>query len=465
MASINRSAAARSRTVEAPRTHGGAKAARVNKRQQLERSVMSCLLWEKEFYEEGQSIVDRIKTLVAQVDAHDVANIAIRAKRDMRLRHVPLLLAVEMAKTKHGRSYLKYVIPEIITRADDIPELLSIYWKDGKKPIAKQLKKHLGEAFRKFDEYQLGKYKGGQKAVKLRDILRMLHIKPDTKAQAALWGRVMNDQLAPPDTWEVALSAGADKKETFTRLLKEEKLGYLALLRNLRNMDQAGVNTPLIKKALLEHAGVGKMLPWQFIAAAKNAPKFEREIDQAFINCLDAKVKLKGRTVVVVDISGSMHGSLSTYSDMNRLDASCALATIIAGSCEDAVVYATAGNDGLRRHATDVVPPRSGMALVDAIKGMNAKLGGGGIFLKQVCDYIESKESSVDRMIVITDEQDCSSSDKDRPALAEPLGSKTNYLVNVSSTRNGIGYGKWVHIDGFSQAVVTYIAQSEASLN
>src|SRR5437763_16301454 len=84
-------------------THEGAPAKRIDALAQLERSVMSCLLWENEFYESGQTIGERIAELVKQVPAEQVAQVAIQAKRDMRLRHVPLLLARELMRTVEGR--------------------------------------------------------------------------------------------------------------------------------------------------------------------------------------------------------------------------------------------------------------------------------------------------------------------------------------------------------------------------
>ena len=80
--------------------------------------------------------------------------------------------------------------------------------------------------------------------VTLRDVLFMSHAKPKDEAQAALWRRLAANELANPDTWEVQLSAGADKKETFERLIREKKLGYIALIRKLRNMEQADVEVP-----------------------------------------------------------------------------------------------------------------------------------------------------------------------------------------------------------------------------
>src|SRR5712691_5555100 len=104
----------------------------------------------------------------------------------------------------------------------------------GKAPLSKQAQKALARAFPKFNEYALQKYNGGQKAVKLRDVLRICHAKPANDDQAALWKRLNEGTLSTPDTWEVELSKGGDKKESWTRLLKEEKLGGLAMLRNLR---------------------------------------------------------------------------------------------------------------------------------------------------------------------------------------------------------------------------------------
>ena len=109
------------------------------------------------------------------------------------------------------------------------------------------MRKGLARAIAKFDEYELAKY-DRDSAVKLRDVLRLVRPTPKDEAQSALWKRVKERTLTMPDTWEVALSGGADKKATFERLLRERKLGYLALLRNLRNMVQAGVDVDLVRR-------------------------------------------------------------------------------------------------------------------------------------------------------------------------------------------------------------------------
>src|SRR3954469_8111199 len=103
-------------------THEGAPAPRIDALAQLERSVMSCLLWESEFYEDGQTIGQRIAELVKVVPAEDVSRVAVQAKEDMRLRHVPLLLARELMRSKEGRAQARELFARVILRPDDITE-------------------------------------------------------------------------------------------------------------------------------------------------------------------------------------------------------------------------------------------------------------------------------------------------------------------------------------------------------
>jgi 60 kDa SS-A/Ro ribonucleoprotein len=458
-------------TAVAPKiyTHEGARAANINFEQQLRRSVLSCMLWEDTHYESGEDIATRISSLVAKVPAEKVAQIAIEARDLMKLRHVPLLLVVEMAKLKTHRHLVAQTAAYVIQRPDELAEILAIYSKgrSGNKKLnklSKQLQLGIAAAFTKFNEYSLAKY-NQDRDIKLRDVLFLSHARPiggKRGEQAKLWKRLVDGKLATPDTWEVALSAATDKKAEWTRLLLEDKLGALALLRNLRNMEQAGVDQSLVKEALT-NADVSRVLPFRFVAAATAAPKFENELDQLLVKSAQQLPKLPGKTILIVDVSGSMygHGNISKRSDMTRVEAAGALAAIARESCEDVSIYATAGDDYARRHKTALVPPRHGMALVEKFKrqGFAGELGGGGIFLKQVLDYVFEKEKHADRIIVFTDEQDCDQ--KCNPATANAFGTN-NYMVNISNEKNGIGYkNNWIHIDGFSEAILQYIYASE----
>lgn len=135
---------------------------------------------------------------------------------------------------------------------------------------------------------------------------------------------------------------------------------------------------------------------------------------------------------------------------------------VLVEVCEGAATYCTAGDDGRRVHATVPVPPRRGFALSDYITGteVSSRIGVGGIFLVQCLKFIREREKEADRIIVLTDERDCDT--KLNPESADAFG-KRNYLVNVASAKNGIGYRTWLHIDGWSDKVMDYIARSEAS--
>lgn len=430
-------------------THEGGKAvAGLKPIEQLKRSVLSCFLWEKEFYEDGQSIADRIVAAAEKCKPEEVALLAITARKVHNLRHVPLLLLRVLAKTGAGKPGLVAgAIEQTITRADELAEFLSIYMGDKRQPLSAQVKKGLAKAFGKFDEYALAKYDRAGK-YRLRDVLFLSHAKPKDDEQKALWERLINNDLKTPDTWEVVLSGGADKKEAFERLLKEGTLGYLALLRNLRNMEQAGVDRELVKAAILARKGAHRVLPFRYVAAARAAPQLEPVIDQALCAAVKELPALSGHTAVMVDVSGSMDHALSGKSDLKRIDAAAALASVI--NSNDLTV-ATFSN-GLA-----IVPPRRGMAGVDAV--INSQPHGGtmlGAALQALDQVATQQKQTFDRLIVITDEQI-------HDSIAKMPKVKHAYMINVASAQNGVGYRNgWVHIDGFSEGVLKYINGLEA---
>ena len=415
--------------------------------------------WEDEFYEDGVAISKRITDTIPHVAPEDVANIAIEAREMMKLRHVPLLVVREMARLPEHKKLVRKTLAKVIQRPDELAEFLAIYWKDGKQPLSAQVKKGLAAAFTKFDEYQLAKWdKAG--TIKLRDVLFLCHAKPKDKNQEDLWERLVKEQLKTPDTWEVALSSGGDKRAHWERLLKENRLGGLAFLRNLRNMEKAEVNFRLVNEAA-KKINFSRVLPFRFLTAAKHVPGQEHLVEECLYQCCASRPKLPGKTILIVDVSGSMYGSsISKYSEMTRDRVACALAVLIRELCEEPRIYATAGSDARRTHKTKIVPARRGFALSDYIYGQCHPLGGGGIFLKQVMDYVYDREKSADRVIVITDEQDCDNKNSGAPQKANAFG-RINYLLNVASYDRGIGYGKWVHINGWSDAVIDYMLKFE----
>lgn len=421
----------------APLTHGGAPAARINAEAQLRRSVLSTLLWEDQFYENGQTITDRIRELAAKVAPEKVAALAIEAREVQKLRHVPLLLASTL--TRRGGALVGDTIAHVIQRADELGEFLALYWGKGKTPLAKQVKRGLAMAFTKFDSYALSKY-NRDAAIKLRDVLFLTHAKPKDEAQAQVWKQLVDGTLDSADTWEVALSAGKDKRVEWNRMLSEGKLGYLALLRNLRNMEGAGVDKQLIRRAIVARKGADRVLPFRFIAAAKAAPSFEPELDQALLATMANLPVFTGTTALLVDVSGSMDQKLSGKSDLTRMDAAATLAAIFPGKAE---VFSFS-------ERLVQVPARKGMAGVEAIKRSQ---GHGRTAMAEAVETINRK-GGFDRIVVITDEQATTF------GVPKPMASLA-YFINVASAKNGVGYGAWTHLDGFSENILRWMALME----
>lgn len=160
------------------RTHEGGPAKRINALSQLKRTVLCCLLWEKSFYEEGVDIVTRIANLIPQCDPNDVAQLAVTARNDYHLRHVPLLIVRLMAGLDSHKHLVASTLEAVIQRPDELSEFVSLYWETSKKknlsPLSSQIKKGLAKAFTKFDAYQLAKW-NKDADVKLRDVLFLLN--------------------------------------------------------------------------------------------------------------------------------------------------------------------------------------------------------------------------------------------------------------------------------------------------
>ena len=301
----------------------------------------------------------------------------------------------------------------------------------------------MANAFHKFNEYALAKWDKNSAAVRLRDVMFLAHPKPQNAAQADLFKRIAQDELKTPDTWETELSSGANKGETFTRLMREKKLGALAFLRNLRNMVQSGVDESLIR-SYAKSVNTDRVLPFRFLAAARIVPQFEDMLEEMMLRSLESHEKLPGKTVLLIDVSGSMFGTkVSAKSDLDRFDAAAALAILAREICEEVEIYSFS-YDAVR------VAPRRGFALVEAIR--RSQDHGGTATGKAVSSI--NANTKYDRLIVFTDEQ---SNDR----VPNPKGK--GYVINVASYENGINSSAWTTITGMSEAVIDYIAQSEKS--
>lgn len=450
--------------------------------EKLQRSAINCLLWEDTFYEDGESIADRIKKYMKQVTPEQARSVLKEAKVDNKLRHMPLFLLVNMAKN----GYLTAEdVANTITRVDDMSELLSLYWstdwKDStgntvknKHTVPKSIVKGIQKALPKFDEYQLAKYRGDRYDVSLKTVIKMTHPKPENAEMEALWGRAIKGNLATPDTWEVGLTnchTPAEKKEFWTRMLTEKtekgfnKLGALALIRNLRNMQSVNVDEDNIRSAL-GSASMSKILPFQLVTAARYAPQLEDVLETKLLESIDSMEKLEGDTVVLLDTSGSMRSPLSGKGETTCQDVAASMGAIIRGVCNKSIIYTF-------QEDIQVVPSgRKGFALIDCVR--RAPSGGTSVIdctNDAVRMYKESHNGKYPaRVIVVTDEQTNSDGTgrswrRGTTVKLDNLPSNCNgYIINVGTYENGVGYNNscnYVHINGWSENVLKYISAYE----
>jgi hypothetical protein len=343
----------------------------------------------------------------------------------------------------------------VCTRVDDLTELLALYFKDGKKPLSHQLIKGLVKKLSEFDEYALAKY-NRDKAVKLRDLFRIARPAPKNEEQSALWKCVVANELAVPDTWEVAISACKDDNEKkaseFTRLLTEKvkdeetgkefnKLGDLAFLRNLRLMREVGVSEELIRKSFAQRRW-GWIIPYQFITCASFNPTLEDLLEEAMFKCLGNQEPINDKAALLVDVSGSMCGVISRKSKVCRYDVAASLAILLREVCKDVKLYSFADD-------LCPLPPRRGFALGDSIREL---VGGGTEMWASIRNAAQERRNRV--MVVITDEQ-TRDSGKYGDANSDLL-----VIINVASYENGVAYGEGVvHINGWSDSVVSWLRE------
>jgi 60 kDa SS-A/Ro ribonucleoprotein len=195
------------------------------------------------------------------------------------------------------------------------------------------------------------------------------------------------------------------------------------------------------------------VLPFRYIAAARACPQLEPVLDEALCASLAEMAPFSGLTAVLVDVSGSMDARLSARSDLTRKDAAAALAAILPGRVR---MFSFAD------HVIEV-PPRRGIAGVDAIRHSQ----NGGTRLFDAIDTV-NRDVAYDRLVVITDEQafpantDLLQGREQSVRRTCPGPKGLGYMINVASNRNGVGYGPWCHIDGFSEQVLRFIAEHEA---
>lgn len=368
--------------------------------------VMTTFFGEPKFYGDNTPELIELATKLAHSAPEFVANLARYARKEMHLRSVSHALAALVAHEEKSKPYIKQVVADVVERPDDITEILALYISAYGKPIPNGLKKALGAALGKFDEYQISKYSGGKKAVTFKDVLRLTHVKPKTPEQQELFNKIINGTLEKAVRWETELSARGNTKEVWEELIDSGRLGYMATLRNLRNIVNAQPeNLDKALEVLADKARVlkSKQLPMRFLAAyreVRNCPACSSKVVSALEKAIGYSVenmpRLPGKTVLAIDVSGSMTYPMNKRSDLVCSDIATLLAVLASKICDEYIIYSF--DTELK---TVTIPPESGiLAAADCIQ-----CDGGGTDITLTFSTILENKILADRLILFSDNE------------------------------------------------------------
>ena len=440
MAKFNTVAEKRNVTVN----YEGAEAYSVDSNFELYTLVCNSLLSDK-YYESASDQLKRIVKLVGVCDPVFVSNLASYARNEMNLRTIPVVLAVLLCKL-HGGSLARNTISRIVKRADEITEVMSFFFainenvsvnkitkqKKQAVKIPNSLSRGLKDVFEsdRFKEYHFGKYNGSGKGTKFKDLLFLVHPKPQNELQTELFKKIAEDKLATPYTWETELSqVGQDakteadkdalKKDKWAELINSGKLGYMALLRNLRNILNTKPESAVLDKVcetLKTEAVNAKQFPFRFWSAYRelvgvsysddtsknNFDAFQLKdvldaLNIAVVESLKVYPEFTGNTLIASDVSGSMQQSISGKSKVENFDIGLVLGAIVHKTKPKGTVHGIFGDRFKTIHLT-------GDVLSDVAE-MHKREGEVGYSTNgyTVIDYMLKNNLDVDNVLLFTD--------------------------------------------------------------
>jgi 60 kDa SS-A/Ro ribonucleoprotein len=368
-------------------------------------SILLTSFVQDQFYRSANDTVDRVKELITGMkDKSFAAKAAIYARTKFGMRSISHVVAREIARVQK-EEWTKKFFEKIVYRPDDMLEILALYLQDnGKRVLPNSMRKGFAKVLERLDEYKLAKYKKDSAAVKMVDVVNLVH-PHSTKAIDAL----IKGTLKPANTWETKLTQAGQlaeddnekddlKEKAWGALIKEGKLPYFALLRNLRNIiDQADDETfELALTQLVDEKAIKKslVLPFRFLTAIDEIEKLSGTKARKTIKALDDAVDIAcanvpafdGNTAVVLDKSGSMNGK--------PLHIGSLFAAVLAkASNADILLFADSA------HYWNYNPKDSVTTIAQKLRDDRF---GGGTDLKPIFTTLNQK---YDRIIILSDEQ------------------------------------------------------------
>ena len=262
---------------------------------------------------------------------------AVRLRNEENMRTTPQVILVRAAhhKSAKGTGLVNLYSKDIIKRADEPSVGLAYHvYRYGKAcPIPNSLKKAWRNSLQGFNDYSLAKYRMENKEVKTVDVVNLVHPKSFNI------DKLMKDQLRNTEnTWEAIISAEGSNKESWTKAL--DVMGHMALLRNLRNLIEKGVEHDLYLGQLVEGAPTGKQFPFRYYSAynvIKQLAGSNGRVLDALEECMELSIgnmpKFDGRLMSLCDNSGSAQSATTSSVGTMRISQIANLSAVIAGKC------------------------------------------------------------------------------------------------------------------------------------
>jgi hypothetical protein len=467
------------------RTYQGGRGRERDARSELFLLAVANFVSQQTFYESGADRDDRFATLVRELAVTDpdwTAGLLGWLRGEGNLRTAAVVGAAEYVKARldagatDGPSN-RQVVDSVLRRPDEPGELLAYWTARYGRAIPKPVKRGVADAVRRlYGGKSLLKYDTASKGYRFGDILNLVHAAPDPdKAwqgelfQYALDRRHHPDTAVPPASNQVltahrALMAlpVAQRRAVVTAADGAERLaaagmtwealagwlqgpmdkaaweavipsmGSMALVRNLRNFDEAGVSDEVAARVAAKisdpaEVARSRQFPFRYLAAYQHAPslRWSYPLEQALGHSLANVPALPGRTLVLVDRSGSMFFSrLSDRSELNRADAAAIFGTALALRAADADLV----EFGTTSKRLDFGAGESVLKVLERF----GDLGG-----TDTTSAVRSHYRGQDRVLIITDEQYAYSRHGD-PTEQVPAGIPV-YTWNLAGYRPGHG--------------------------
>ena len=405
----------------------GGSAYKLTTKSEIASMIMTSLL-QNQYYESDKDRILRLQKLFEDLeDKKFIAKASLYARNEHGLRSISHLCTGIISKLS-GLPWLSSYYEKVVRRVDDMSEIISYIYSEQDKlkekhKLPSSLKKGFAKAFSKFDGYQLSKYQNNNRAVKLLDIVNLVHPVPTEKNADAL-KKLMNKELKQTETWnakmvEATKNIQADTVEEKEQLKKEakknvwkefldkdNKVEYFALLKNLRNIAETN-DQSLIDKAcslLTDEYKIkqSKVLPFRYLTALKNIPakrEYTIALSKAIEICLNNVPRFKGKTLIALDVSGSMRSGISYFNDK------ASVSMLEIGQLFTSALYKTSDCDVVTY--TTSAEYRNDLNPMDSLFTIASKLGvaNGGTNANSVFDLITNKNKKYDRIILLSDMQ------------------------------------------------------------